>query len=151
MISYEQLKFFADNSISCNYFMWKGLHKLWKHVCNRLQLLQSIIFDRCTFNFPQSLTIKTMFYLVWSECLTDMCIFQKSSNWQNVWSSVHHNEVESSCEIQTRYIWIVLHDVMHQTGNLLYQNRVKGQQELKIDKMIYHNASAIFSVYIRHK
>lgn len=51
--------------------------------------------------------------------------------WKNICSCVHHDEEEDATQVQSRELRVVLDDVEEQDGDLLHQDRVKGQEKLR--------------------
>ena len=51
--------------------------------------------------------------------------------WKNICSCVHHDEEEDATQVQPRELRVVLDDVEEQDGDLLHQDRVKGQEKLR--------------------
>lgn len=73
-------------------------------------------------------------YLIGTKGLFQVGILEEASHGNDIWPCVHHDEEEDTCQVETRDVRVVLHDVVQQGRDLLHQNWIKGQEELKKQK-----------------
>jgi len=69
-------------------------------------------------------------YITPFQGLLGVCQLQEAGHRQHIWPSVHENEVEYTCEVECRDVWIVSHHLTQQGCHFLHQHWVKGQQQL---------------------
>ncbi len=67
-------------------------------------------------------------YLVGPEGLLQVSVLQEACHRQHIRSRVHHDKEEDPSQIESGQGRVVLHHVVQQGRDLLYQDRVKGQQ-----------------------